>query len=64
MKKKPTIIVVSCPDQGAGNDSEAVGITLHQGPTFVNEYYQAPTNLVDRELEDYRSKLLTTNVSY
>ena len=27
-------MVVACPDQGAGNDPEAFGLTLHQGPTF------------------------------
>ena len=37
------------PDRGAGNDSEALGLVFHHGPTFVNAYCQAATNLVDRD---------------
>ena len=47
-KIKPTIIVVVCPDRGAGNDPEAVGLNFHQCPTFINAYCQAATSLVDR----------------
>ena len=32
------IIVVACPDPGAGNDPEALGLALYQDPTFVNAY--------------------------
>ena len=29
------MIVIACPDQGTGNDPEALGLAfLHQGPTF------------------------------
>ena len=31
---KNTIIVVACPEQGADNDSEALELAFHQGPTF------------------------------
>ena len=50
MRKKTTIIVVPCLDQGAGNDPEALGLAFHQGPTFRNAYCQAATNVVDRNL--------------
>ena len=37
-------------DRGAGNDPEALGIAFHhQGPTFINAYYQAATSLVDQD---------------
>ena len=30
------MIVIACPDQGAGNDPEALGLAFyHQGPTFI-----------------------------
>ena len=35
---KNTIIVVACPDGGAGIDPEALGLAIHQGPTFINAY--------------------------
>ena len=35
-EKKPSIIVVACPDQGEGTDTEALGLAFHhQGPTFI-----------------------------
>ena len=42
-----TIIVLACPERGAGNDSEALGLAFHQGPTFIDAYCQGATNLVD-----------------
>ena len=40
--------VVAFPDRGAGNDPQALGLAFHhQGPTFINLYCQAATNLVD-----------------
>ena len=39
--KKTTLKVVACADRGAGNDPEAFGLEFHQGPTFINAYYQA-----------------------
>ena len=57
------LIVVACPDRGAGNDREALGLAFHQGSTFISAYYQAATNLVF-ETEDYQSKLLSIQVSY
>ena len=30
-----TIIVAAYPERGAGNDTEAVGLAFHQGPTFT-----------------------------
>ena len=42
-------MVVVCPDFGAGNEPEALELALHHlGPTFINAYCQAATNLVDR----------------
>ena len=32
---KNTIIFVACPDQRAGNDSEALSLAFHQDPTFI-----------------------------
>ena len=30
------MIVIACPDQGAGTDPEALGLAFHhQGPTFI-----------------------------
>ena len=29
------IIVVTCPDEGALNDPEALGLVFHQGPTVI-----------------------------
>ena len=47
---KNSIIVVACPDQGEGINPEALGLAFHhQGPTFINAYCQAVTNLVDRD---------------
>ena len=31
-----SIIIVACPDQGTGNDPEALGLLHHLGPTLVN----------------------------
>ena len=42
-----TIIIVACPERDAGNDPEALALTFHQGPTFINEYCLAATNVVD-----------------
>ena len=48
-EKNNSVIVVACPDRGAGNDPETLGLPFHQqGPTFINTYCQAATNLVDR----------------
>ena len=45
------ITVVAYPDQGAGNDPEALRLAFHhQGPTFIIVYCQAGTNLVNRDL--------------
>ena len=41
-KKYPSL------EWGAGNDPEASGLAFRQGPTFINAYCQAATNLVDR----------------
>ena len=31
---------LACPEQGAGNDPDALGIAFyHQGPTFINSYF-------------------------
>ena len=35
MTKNPTVIVVACPDQGAGNDPEVLGLAFHQGSSFI-----------------------------
>ena len=35
---KNTIVVVACPDWGAGNDPEALGLAIHQVPIFSNAY--------------------------
>ena len=35
---KKIIIVVACPDRGAGNDPEPLMLAFHQGPTFINAY--------------------------
>ena len=32
-----------------GNDPEALELAFHQGPTIINAYFQAATNLVDRD---------------
>ena len=32
-------IVIACPDRGAGNDPEVLGLGFHQGPTFINAYW-------------------------
>ena len=43
-----TIIVIACPNQGEGTDPEALELAFHhQGPTFINAYCQATTNLID-----------------
>ena len=48
-KQNPTTLVVALPDRGAGNDPEALGLAFHhQGPTFINAYCQAATNLVSQ----------------
>ena len=45
-----SIIIVAYADQGEGTDPEALGLAFHhQGPTLSNAYYQAATNLVDRD---------------
>ena len=51
---KNAIIVVAWPDHGAGDDPETLGLALHHhGPTYINAYYQAATNLVDRNWGQY-----------
>ena len=42
-----SIIVAACLKWGPGNDPEALELDFHQGPTFINAYFQAATNLVD-----------------
>ena len=44
-----TIIVAACSKWGAGNDPETLKLAFRQGPTFINAYFQAATNLVDRD---------------
>ena len=46
---KKTTIVVACPERGVGDAAEALELVFHQGPTFVNVYCQAATNLVDQD---------------
>ena len=42
------IIVAAWPDCGAGNDLEALGLAFHhRGPTFINAYCQAATDMTD-----------------
>ena len=44
------MIVVACPDQCEGTDSEALGLAFHhQGPTFIKVYCQAATKLIDQD---------------
>ena len=38
MGKKKHNMVVACPERGAGNDPEALGLAFHQGATFINAY--------------------------
>ena len=45
---KSTILNVTYPDRGAGDDPEAWWLAFDQGPTFMNAYCQAATNLVDQ----------------
>ena len=52
-------IIVVRPDRCAGNDPEAPGLALHQGPSFINAYCQAATHLADKT-EDCQSKILLT----
>ena len=40
-RKKIILVVVACPDRGAGNDPEALGLAFHQGLSFINAYCQA-----------------------
>ena len=42
-----TIIVLSCPNQVAGNDPKALELAFHQGPTLTDAYCRVDTNLVD-----------------
>ena len=48
-KTAPYIIVAACPEWGTGNYPEALKLAFHQGPTFINAYFQATTNLVDQD---------------
>ena len=43
------LISFVCPDWGASNDPEALGLAFHQGPTFIHAFCQATTNWVDRD---------------
>ena len=48
--RKLSIIAVACPDIGAGNDPEPLGLAFHhQGPTCIYVYRQAASNLVDQD---------------
>ena len=39
---KNSTIAVACPDQGAGNDPERLGLAFcHQGSTLIDAYCQA-----------------------
>ena len=49
-KKNPTITVVACPWQSAENP-QVLELAFQQGSKFIKAYYQAATNLVDRETE-------------
>ena len=44
-----TKIVAACSEEGAGNDPETLKLAFHQGPTFINAYFQAATNLADQD---------------
>ena len=33
-------LAVACPDQGTGNDPEALGVAFHQGPTLIVQLLQ------------------------
>ena len=56
------IIVVPCPDRGAGNDPEGLGLAFHQqGPKFMLVVTLLQTLLI--ETEDQQSKLWSTQVS-
>ena len=48
-EQRNTIIVVACSEGGAGNDPESLKLAFHQKLTFINAYFQAATNLVDRD---------------
>ena len=53
-EQKNTMIAVASRDRGAGNDPEALGLALHyHGPTFIDTYCQAATNLVDWDWGQY-----------
>ena len=44
------MIIVASTDCGSANDPKASGLALHnQGPTFINAYCQATTDLVDHD---------------
>ena len=49
VNEQNTITVAACQKQGAGNDPEALELAFHQGPTFINAYFQAAKNMVDRD---------------
>ena len=37
----------ACRKWDAGNDPETLKLAFHQGPTLINAYFQAATNLAD-----------------
>ena len=48
-EQKNNIIVATRPDQAAGKEPEDLGLAFYQGPTFINAYCQAVTNLADQD---------------
>ena len=56
MSKKVNNSYIAYPDRGAGNDPEALGLAFHhQGPTFINAYHQAATDMVNWDWGQYGS---------
>ena len=58
----------ACRKWDAGNDPETLKLAFHQGPTLINAYFQAPTNLanqdssVSKEACALQAKLLQTQI--
>ena len=50
------------PDRCADIDPEALGLTFHQGPTFINAYIVKLLQTWLIKTEDYQSKVLPTLV--
>ena len=44
-----------CPDRDAGNDPEALGLSFHQGPIFINAYPLSHLNIFSfRHLSNHK----------